>query len=358
MTRISPLARIRVFRCGPVSLRWRPRTLLVACTAALIFLALGIISLGVGESFIPLERVVATLAGLGDSRETLVIIRLRLSRIVLGALVGASLAICGAIMQSTTRNSLASPDILGVTHGASAGAVAAIVFGAHSRDGSSTIFGTLGISGAALGGGLLSAAVLALILRHIRGSTLLMILLGVGISATFSGLTSWMLIHADLNEAEQANAWLTGSLSRGSWPEVYAVASTLAVVGVAVIPFLARLPALELGNDMATALGHRPARDSAVLLLATVVLTSVAVAASGPIGFVALACPHVARMLTRAPRPPIVASGMLGAVMVVGSDLCARMAFSPLQLPVGAVTAAIGAPVLIRLLMQGQGGIR
>lgn len=342
-------------RVGPISLRWRPRTLLVSAGAAVLLAALGVVSIGLGEVFLPPERVIAALTGFADPLETMVVLQLRVPRVLLGGLVGACLAVCGAIMQATTRNGLASPDLLGVTQGASAGAVAAIVLNDGHVGG---LFGALGVGGSALVGGLSSAVCVALLLRYTKGGTLLTVLIGVGISATFSGLTSWLLITAELDDAQQASVWLTGSLSRGSWEQVTLVAATLLVTSTVLLPMLTRLPALELGFEMATSLGHQPARDARWLLLITVALTSIAVCASGPIGFVALACPHVCRLLTKGPRAPMLTSGLVGAVMVVGSDLFARLAFSPLQLPVGAVTAVVGAPMLIWLLTHRQGGMR
>ena len=173
-------------------------------------------------------------------------------------------------------------------------------------------------------------------------------------SALFGGLTSWMLTAASIDDAARANAWLAGSLGGRGWSEVAAV-SVAAFAALAPLVILSsRLPALELGSSISTSLGYRVPSSVAMLLLIAVVLTSVPVAAAGPIGFIALVAPHLARLACRTPRPPLVASGVAGAALLLASDLVARLALAPLLLPTGAVTAVIGAPFLIWLLVRSR----
>lgn len=192
------------------------------------------------------------------------------------------------------------------------------------------------------------------VLRLTGGTGLQVLLVGVGVSAFFGGLTSWLLLVASIDDLARANAWLTGSLNERGAAEARVLAVTLALTLLVLVPLAARLPALELGRDVASALGHRPGRSEAGLLLCAVALTSATVAMVDPIGFVALVAPHLARLASGAPRPPLLASGLMGAAVVTASDLVARVAFAPLLLPTGAVTAAVGAPFLIWLLVLAR----
>lgn len=340
-------ARVPV-RVGPLSARVSPRTVLVSALAVVLTSVVVVLALTAGDYPLSPGEVVAVLLGGGDAGARLVVIDLRLARVVLGLLAGAMLGVAGAIVQTTTRNGLASPDLLGVTAGAGAGAVAMLVL-----TGPGTVLAT---PVAALLGGLAAAALVALLLRYAGSTGLQVLLVGVGVSAFFGGLTSWLLLVASIDDLARANVWLTGSLGERGAAEATVLAVTLAVTAVVLVPLAARLPALELGRDVAAALGHRPARAEAGLLLCAVALTSATVAMVGPIGFVALVAPHLARMASGAPRASLVVSGLVGAAVVTASDLVARVAFAPLLLPTGAVTAAVGAPFLIWLLVLGRKG--
>lgn len=345
---MSVLGGRRPVRMGPVSARVSPRTVLVGIVAALSAALVGVLALTVGDYPLSPLDVVAALLGGGDRATRLVVIDLRLSRVVLGLLAGAMLGLAGAIVQTTTRNGLASPDLLGVTAGAGAGAVTVLVLTGPGN--------LVGAPVAALLGGLAAAALVASLLRVTGGTGLQVLLVGVGVSAFFGGLTSWLMIVASIDDLARANAWLTGSLNERGAAEALVLAVTLVVTTAVLLPLAARLPSLELGPDVAAALGHRPGRSTAGLLLCAVALTSTTVAMVGPIGFVALVAPHLARMASGAPRPPLVASALVGAGVVTASDLVARVAFAPLLLPTGAVTAAVGAPFLIWLLVLARKG--
>ena len=346
-------SRNRAFRSGPVSFRWSPRILGVTLTASALAAGLGLVSLGTGDIALSPTRVIEVLAGGGTSQERLVVVTLRLSRAVLGILVGAMLALSGAIVQTTTRNGLASPDLLGVTSGAGAAAVAVIVLGGSGQaTGMSSLLHGLGTSAAALVGGLSAAALVGTILRIAAGGVLQMLLIGVGASALFSGLTSWLLVVASIDDAERANAWLAGSLNGRGEVEVIMAATALSLVGAVLVPLSTRLPSLHLGTDLAYALGQHVRQTRGTLLLCSVVLASIAAAVAGPIGFVALVAPHIAQRATSAPRPPLLTSAMIGALLVSASDLAARTVAAPLLLPTGSITALVGAPFLIWLLVR------
>ena len=357
----STLSAPRTLRIGAVSLRWSPRTLFVTLIAAIGTVVLAVLSLGAGEMSLRPDRVLAVLTGGGTEQEQLIVLTLRLTRTVLGILVGAMLALSGAIVQTTTRNGLASPDLLGVTAGAGTGAVAVIVLGGTgpTASGMSTLLHGLGTSAAALLGGLAAALTVAAILRLAAGGGLQMLLIGVGTSALFGGLTSWMLITANISDAARANVWLAGSLNGRGPIEVVLAAVTLGIIGAVLVPLSTRLPALHLGTDLASALGQDVRVPRSGRPLVSVVLASIAAAGAGPIGFVALVAPHIAHRATGAARPPLFTSALIGAGIVVASDLVARTIASPILLPTGAITAIIGAPFLIWLLVrQGKDSVR
>ena len=338
-------------RVGPVSAVRRPRHIVVVVAAIVVAVAAAIASVGVGEFAISPGRVLEVIIGGGDRREELVVRSIRLPRVLLGLAVGAALGLAGAIVQTTARNALASPDLLGVTAGASVGAVAVIVLAGD--DGQvSGLLAALGVPAAALLGGLLAAAAVLLVLRRVGHAGLQPLLVGVGFSAAFGGLVSWMLIAASVEEASRATVWLTGSLNGRSWTELWAVASVLAAVLPVLVPLSTRLAAIDLGSDVARGLGVGGVRVQAALLAVAVVLASITAAAAGPIGFVALVGPHLARLACAAPRPPLAASAATGALLVVVCDLVARTAVPLVQLPVGAVTALVGAPFLLWLLIR------
>jgi iron complex transport system permease protein len=164
-------------------------------------------------------------------------------------------------------------------------------------------------------------------------------------------LVSYRLVLADINEAAQATVWLTGSLNGRGWEHVLPVAVAVAAVGFVALGGGPTLAALRLGDDSARALGVRLQTGQAVLLGVSVVLAAVAVAAAGPIPFVALIAPQIAMRLVRSAGPPVLAGGLVGAVLVVGSDVVSRTVL-PVELPVGVLTAAIGAPYLLVLLAR------
>lgn len=338
----------RPLRAGPVSGVWRPRA--VAVPLVLVVAAVLLLAAGTGRGDYPLSvaEVLAVLAGGGDPMQRLVVLELRLPRALTGALVGMALGIAGAITQSVSRNPLASPDVLGITAGASAGAVALIVLRGGAAGG---LLALLGLPLSALLGGLLAAAAIYLLAwrQGIEGFRL--VLVGIGVGAVLTSLTSYLLIRAEINQAAQAAVWLAGSLNGRGWEHVVPVVAAVALVGLFALSSAHTLAALRLGEDTARALGVRLQLRTALLVLAAVVLAAVATAAAGPIGFVAFVSPQIALRLAHSAGPPMLAGGLVGAVMVLGCDLVARIVL-PVELPVGIVTAAVGAPYLIYLLIR------
>jgi iron complex transport system permease protein len=258
--------------------------------------------------------------------------------------------VSGAITQSIARNPLASPDILGITGGASAVAVSLVTVSGGTA---AAVVTSVGLPVAALAGGL-GTGLLVYFLAWRRGiDGLRLILIGISVSAVMEAITTWLLVSADIRDVARAQAWLVGSLANRSWSEIWvALWCTLALL--AVVAYIAfHLKPMHFGDEVAAGLGVRYTTVRAVLLLCAVLLAGVAVSAAGPVPFVALVAPQVAMRLTRHPTPPLVAAGLVGALLLIGSDLVARTVL-PVALPVGVVTAAIGGPFLVYLLVKAN----
>jgi iron complex transport system permease protein len=327
------------------------RSLVVIVVLAALVFAAFCVSLSLGDFKIPVIEVVKTLFGGGDKATEFIVNQLRLPRALTGLLVGAALGMSGAIFQSIARNPLASPDIIGVTYGASAFAVFAIV--------------TVGLTGVAvslfaIAGAVLTAFVMYVLAWRHGVSTYRLILIGIGIGAIATSVTSYLLTKAKVEIAQQALIWLTGSLNGRDWSQVRSIGLTLAVLTPLMMLLVHRLRILQLGDETAYGLGLRVESSRLGLIVVGVLLAAVATAAAGPIGFVAFVAPPIARRLARSPGPAMIASALLGALVVNLSDLIAQHAFGETQLPVGVVTGVVGAPYLMFLLARanrvGSGG--
>jgi iron complex transport system permease protein len=269
----------------------------------------------------------------------------KLPRAVLGVMVGAAFGVGGAIFQTTLRNPLASPDIIGVSIGASAAAVFAIV--------------TLGQTGTWVSvAAVLGALAVSVLVRVVGGSVAgyRLVLIGVGVAAALQSMIQYLFTRADVYDAQLALRWLTGSLNRVDWPTIRLLGGVLLVL-VPILVWLARsLRITELGEDAAAGLGVTT-HWTDVLLLVAVVLIAVAVAAAGPIAFVSFLAGPIARALNGG-RTTLVGAALTGAVIVVGADYVADYMLSDINYPVGVVTGAFGAPFLLWLLSRGRTGRR
>jgi len=331
-------------RVGPVSgvVRWRH--LVVPIAAAAVLVLLSAVSLGRGDFPIGLGDVLRTLAGLGEKTQEFIVLELRAPRIVVGLLVGLALGIAGALFQTFARNPLASPDVLGITQGASVGAVAAIVLTGGSA---------IGVPLAALAGALVTGALLFVLTWRAGIDGYRLVLVGIALWSVMAALIDWLLTHAEIYDAAAAYVWITGSLNARTWDHAVPLVLSVAVLVPLALAAGRVLGVLQFGDDTARGLGVRlPLAQAAVVLIA-VALVATSVAAAGPIAFVALVVPQIAVRLTGGSRPPLLASGLLGAVLVVGADLTTRTVI-PQALPVGILTALIGAPCLLWLLVRGR----
>jgi iron complex transport system permease protein len=340
-------------RLPPVGWSTRVHAQAIGVTAALLAFAAGVFawSLSVGEFPVPMPDVVATLLGRGSEDSTLIVHTLRLPRALTGLLVGAAFGLSGAIFQRLADNPLASPDVLGINAGAAAAAVFVMVI-VHGS-------GAQVVAGALLGAVLTAVAIYTLAYR--RGVTgYRLVLVGVGVTAVLGSVTQFLLARAEIHDAQRAVVWLTGSLNGRGWEHVRPVALALAVLLPVAAGGARQLRMLELGDDTARGLGTRVERARAVLLLAGVGLAAVATSSAGPIAFVALVAPQIARRLVGGRSLGLLPAAACGALLVVAADLAARRVFAPTELPVGVATAVLGAPYLLWLLARanriGSGG--
>ncbi|WP_244230092.1 FecCD family ABC transporter permease [Kitasatospora albolonga] len=342
----------RPLRVGPFSAGWRPRQILVPLLIAAALASAVVVSTARGSSSLSAWEVALRLLGGGTPDHDFVIFELRLPRTLIGALIGGALGLAGAIVQGIARNPLASPDVLGITSGAGVGAVTVIVLGG-SYGSVSDPLADIGVPAAAVVGAL--AAALAVYLLSVRRgiSGYRVLLVGIGVNAVLGSALSWLLVKADITEVGRALVWLNGSLDQGiGWSTVRTTFLVLAVLAPIALVLSFTFGALAYDEDTARGLGVRMTAARAALLLIAVLLTATATAAAGPVAFVALAAPQMALRLARTGTPPLLASCLLGAAVTVWADVLGRTAFGDLQLPVGVVTAALGAPYLLYLLVR------
>lgn len=341
---------VRPRRLG-VSTRAHARAVWVTAAVLAVALAVFAWSLSVGDYPIPIGDVLASLVGVGSDDGDFIVRTLRLPRGLTGLLVGAAFGLSGAIFQRIARNPLASPDIIGINAGAAAAAVFTIVV----LGGTSTQI-TLGALAGSTG-----TAIAIYLLAYKRGvSGYRLVLVGIGITAMLGSVTSYLLTRAEIFDAQRATVWLTGSLNGRGWEHVRPVTAALVVLIPAAIALARHLRLLELGDDTARGLGTRVEASRGALLLVGVALAALATTSAGPVAFVALVAPQIARRLTGGRTLALLPAAACGALLLVAADLVARRLFAPTELPVGIFTAILGAPYLLYLLARanriGSGG--
>lgn len=333
----------RVIRTRRFSVRLDPRAIVVCCALAAAIVAIGLWSISVGDFPIPISDVVATILGNPTDDSEFIVGTLRLPRVLVGIGVGAAFGMSGAIFQSLVRNPLGSPDIIGFTGGAALGAVVMIVYVDASA---------VDVSIGAVCGGVI-AAVAVYFLAWKRGvQAYRLVLVGIGTGFAISAVIDYMITRAEINDVQRAAVWLTGSLNGRSWGEVRIVGFALLVLGPLAVLMQRNLDRLDLGDDTAAGLGVNVGRAKLSLVLVGVGLASLGVAAAGPVAFVAFVSGPIARRLVSSPRACIVPAAFVGALVTVVADLAARRLLAPTELPVGIMTALIGAPYLLWLLTR------
>lgn len=326
--------------------RARRRWLWVTGISLLVVLATAALSMSIGDYPLSLGQVWSTLWGGGSKVESYIVFQVRAPRLAMALLAGAALGMAGAVLQALLRNPLASPDLLGISGGSGVAAVFALL--------------VLGATGPVLAlwaftGGILVAVLLLMAGRSAIAGGYRLILAGIGVAFLASALTNYLMVTTQIEKAQTALLWLVGSMSSTPWWQVV----TLSVVLLVSVPLLiacARwLPLHQMGVPAAASLGVAPRLVQPVAVGVAVLLTSSTAAFIGPVSFIALCAPAIARPLLRHGAIGIGTSALLGATILAAADLVAQFAIPGLQLPVGVVTGAVGAVFLLWLLATSKG---
>ncbi|GGF44109.1 putative heme/hemin ABC transporter, permease protein [Williamsia phyllosphaerae] len=284
-----------------------------------------------------------------DAPDYRIVVDSRLPRVLTSIVVGAGLSTVGVIVQAVVRNALADPYILGISSGASVGATAVVLFGALGG------LGLYALPSAAFLGALLATVIVFMLARTSSGlEPLRLVLMGTALGYGFSAVTTVLVFLAPAGDAARSVMfWLLGSLAAASWHSVWLV-GVVSVVGVVLAVAVARhLDALSMGDDVSASLGIDAGRFRLGLFVASAIIVGVIVSVCGAIGFVGLIMPHVTRLLVGADhRRVLVLCPLLGALFVVVADIISRTLVPPYELPIGAITAAVGVPTFILLMRR------
>lgn len=320
----------------------RRRVVVVTTALFLAAVVLAVLSLTLGKYPIAPDRLLAVVLGTGSDFERLVLVEWRLPTAIAAVAFGAALGLAGAIVQRLTRNPLGSPDLVGIDVGAFTGvAIAMILLGAK---------GFWSVAAAASLGGLLTAALVTVLAYRGGVSTFRLIVVGIAVAAALGSVNAYLLTRADVGDAMSVGLWGAGSLERVSWQSLGPSVVILALVAVAALLTTRSLRSLDLGDDVATAHGVAVVRLRLTLIALAVVLTAVVTANTGPLAFVALAAPHVARRL--APGTGLIPAIGAGAFLLASAQLVALvLGLAGIAAPVGLVTLSLGGAYLLTLLV-------
>jgi iron complex transport system permease protein len=336
-----PLFVVRLLS-GRISFRLDGRAFLAALLLLLLMALLAALSLLSGRYPIALVDVLKALAGEGDEMVRMIVVEWRLPRVALAVLLGAALGASGAIFQSLTRNPLGSPDIIGFSAGSYTGALIVILLFSG---------GTYQTALGALAGGVLTAMTVYLLAWRQGVQDFRLIIVGIGVAAMLSALNSWMIREADLAVAMAAAIWGAGSLNGLGVEQLVPVALVLGVLFPLTLLLSRPMRQLELGEDAARASGIDAGRTRGLMMLCGVALTAIVTASAGPISFIALCAPQVARRITHSAGVPLFGSALTGALLLLVADWVAQHAFA-VQLPVGVMTVSIGGLYFLWLLIR------
>lgn len=332
-----------MLRVGVVTLKMERRALIAGASTALACVVVSIGALMLGDYVLSPLQVFEALTGLGQDKLAHFFVRdMRAPRVVIALLVGAALGVSGCIFQNLSRNPLGSPDITGFTTGAATGAlVQIIVFNG----------GPFAVAAGALVGGF-TTGIVVFSLSRIRGGDTTFVLVGIGMSFILQGVNSLLVVKASLAAAQTASQWLAGSLNATSWTVTATVALALGVLIPCAFANSRPLSVMMTGNELAVGLGVGVERTRTLLVFIAVILVAVSVAAAGPIAFVALAAPQLARRVSATAGAGLGGAALMGAFLVLSSDVLAQRLFAPVQLPVGVITGSLGGIYLMWLLAR------
>lgn len=329
------------------------RTVLMIILLAVANLAAVVICVGLGSKTISPAGVIRALLGIGDSSDSMIIFSLRMPRVLIAVMVGSALAVSGALLQGIVRNPLTSPDIIGITGGASLGTVVFILYFSHLSIRFMPLSAVIGA---------FAAALLIYLFAYRRGITpLRLVLIGIGMATALAAVTYMLILTASFTPtavAVKAFTFMTGSIFGVSWEKDVATLLPWIIVLFPIAFIYARhLNVQELGDEVATSVGSSVHVKRTILLIISVALAGAAVAIGGAINFIGLMAPHIARKLVGPSYGGVIpVSALIGSLVLLLSDLVARIAFIPLDIPAGVFTAAIGAPFFIYLLYRHRNG--
>jgi iron complex transport system permease protein len=335
-------ASVRALRLGAFGVRLDTRVLSLCAAGLLALLALGAWGMTLGSFAVPLDEVVRSIVGTGKREFTFIVMTLRFPRVLSAALIGALLAMSGGIFQGLVRNPLVSPDLIGINAGAGLAAVAWIVTGQNLAL----------LPPVAFGGAVAAAAVVYLLSwkGHISGTRL--VLVGIGFNAMLAAGTTFLIVRYPIERVSSAVLWMAGTVYGADWADVRVLTVALAVLAPLAIGLMWPLRVLQLGDATAKSLGLPLERTRLALAVIGCGLSAAAVSIGGGIGFVAFLVPHLARMLAGPMSGGVMLlTGILGALLLLGADIVGQHALR-VSLPVGVVTAALGAPFFLFLLYR------
>lgn len=326
----------------PHVLTLRLRSAVAGAALGATVLAAAVVALGLGSYPLSPAAVIDVLSGGGQALDRTVVFEWRLPRTLAAIVLGAYLAVAGALFQTVTRNPLVSPDILGLSNGAFTGMLLAVVFVSSSWAALTT---------GAVVGGVLTAGVIVLLAGRMRLQGFRVIVIGIGVAAMLASANTWMLLQVELETAMFASAWGAGSLNGvAAAPVVGAVLCGIPPL-VALVGLAPHLRQLDLGDDVARATGARPSLIRRSALTIAVLLVAIATAVIGPIAFIALAAPQIARRVAGTPYLSLTMSALVGAALLLASDIIAQHIL-PVPLPAGVVTVSVGGLYLVLTLVQ------
>ncbi|VFR69658.1 ABC-type Fe3+-siderophore transport system, permease 2 component [plant metagenome] len=333
----------RIWRLGALTLSIQPRAVIVCMAIAAALLVLAAASLSTGRTGVGLATLLQALVDpQSASPGTRLVLGIRLPRVLTACFVGAALGVSGAVFQSITRNPLGSPDVIGFTTGAATGALLQIVVHGQTMAGIAL--------GAGLGGLATSLLVYLLSLRRGAAAGQRLVLVGIGVGAILHAFNGLMLVKSELDDAVMGNLWLAGTLNARNWMHAGLAMAGLALFLPPILLGARRLGIMEMGDDTARQLGIPVERTRLAMVLCAVMLAALATGAAGPIAFIALAAPQLARRLCGPDGVPIVGAAVTGACLLVAADLVSQLHLMGLNLPVGKVTGVLGGLYLIWLL--------
>lgn len=327
----------------PLSVRVPLRTLLVVALLLVLTLAALMLSLMLGERFVPFADVLDALQGRARKIVELYVVTWRLPRGLSAIAVGALLGASGAIFQTLTRNPLGSPDVIGFTTGAYTGGLVVIILAGTSA--------FLPVSAGSMLGGLLTAGIVLALTRRGQAQGFRLIIMGIALTAMLTSLDTYMVLRTDLDTAFVAATWGIGSLSASIWSHVAPMLIAAVIALLLCVPLSRPLAQLDLGDELGASLGTRPGLTRTLAMLLGVVFVAISTTIAGPIAFVSLSAPQIARRLVRAQGTPMLPAAAVGALGMLLADLIAQHAF-PTGVQVGVVTVSLGGLYLIYLVIR------